>query len=207
LAVVRTVAERARGSVPVWDDTPARASATVSGQASASATHRAVGLAVHSALSELAASRDDMRAQVVLRVAARHARATAAATGCRIGAQHVGPLCAVAVRMFPPSSWDLIGSEHPAGDGTADLVWRSPGREVVIDEVKVSGLARVLVDSRTRAQIDRFRRWGVGEFGDLFAGVRLLALAGPLRSRWFPPVGSSTRLADTEWWWFEQGQP
>lgn len=140
----------------------------------------------------------------MLRVAAAHAKATAAATGCRIGAQHVAPTCAVGVRMFPPACWSFVGAEVRFGGGVADLVWRSSDGEVLIDEVKVTGLARVLEDSRTRTQIDRYRLWGRSEFGDLFEGVRLLALAGPLRSRWYPPTGPSQRLVDTRWWSFEQ---
>lgn len=176
----------------------------MSGQASQSATHRAVGVAVHATLGELAADRSALRAQVVLNASARHAREVASVSGCRVGAQHVAPLCAVAVRMFPPESWQFVGAEVPAGGGAADLVWRSPDGEVVVDEVKVNGLARVLEDSRTRSQIGRYRVWALGEFGDLFAGVRLLALAGPMRSRWYPPIGESQRLADTSWWWFEE---
>lgn len=117
--------------------------------------------------------------------------------------QHVAPMCSVAVAMFPPVGWDFRGAEVPAGDGVADLLWRSPEGEMLIDEVKVAGLARVLEDARTRAQIDRYRRWGRSEFGDQFVGVRLLALAGPTRSRWYPPTGPSRRLIDTEWWSFE----
>lgn len=105
--------------------------------------------------------------------------------------------------MFPPRDWVFCGAEVPADAGVADLVWRSSQGEMLIDEVKVTGLARVLEDSRTRAQIDRYRAWGRSEFGDLFVGVRLLALAGPMRSRWYPPTGPSRRLVDTEWWSFE----
>lgn len=179
----------------------------VSGTTTPSATHRAVGVATHAALGELAELRDELkgpgRTRLVLRVAARHARAAAASTGCRVGAQHVAPLCSVAVAMFPPHDWLFCGAEVRAGAGVADLVWRSAQGEMLIDEVKVTGLARVLEDSRTRAQIDRYRAWGRSEFGDLFVGVRLLALAGPMRSRWYPPTGPSRRLVDTEWWSFE----
>lgn len=180
----------------------------MSGTTAPSATHRAVGVATHLALGELAGRRDELsgpgRTRIVMRVAAQHAKAIAASSGCRIGAQHVAPMCAVAVAMFPPTGWSFVGAEVPAGPGAADLAWRSPEGEMLIDEVKVTGLARVLEDSRTRAQVDRYRAWGRAEFGDLFAGLRLLALAGPMRSRWYPPTGPSQRLVDTGWWSFDR---
>lgn len=107
---------------------------------------------------------------------------------------------AVGVRLFPPSPWRFVGSELPADSGRVDLVWEHARVGVVVDEVKVAGLGRVLEDAATRAQVARYRSWGSSRFGDRFCGVRLLALAGPMKSRLYPPVGAWRPLPGTELW-------
>lgn len=179
---------------------PRLGSGSVSGSAMASRTQTAVGTAVHGAVAELAAVRGEMSVATLLRVAGSQARAVSQSEDVRVGAQHVAPLAAVAVRLFPPSGWELVGDEVVLGHGRADLVWRSPTHEVVVDELKVAGLGRVVEDRATRDQLERHRSGGVAHFGDLFVGVRLLVLAGPLRSRFYPPWGRWRPLDQTPWW-------
>lgn len=172
----------------------------MTGRSTPSATMRAVGSATHAAVGELAQRRDELSSQLVLRVAARHARDVASSTRSTIGSQHVAPLCGIAVRLFPPRSWRFVGCEVPAERGAVDVVWAHEDHGVLVDELKVAGLARVVEDARTRGQVDSYRRWGVGEFGDTFLGVRLLTLSGPLKSRWYPPLGAWSLLVDSPWW-------
>lgn len=178
----------------------------MSGTATASMTQRAVGVAVHSTLAELAGSDVAVDVSSLLVVSGRHSRNVAASTGARVGAQHVAPLAAAGVRMFPPrGEWAFAGAEQPAGPARrVDLIWRNPLGEILIDEVKIAGFGRVLEDGDTRAQIAAYQQWGLSRFGDRFIGVRLLALAGPLRSRFHPPGGLGRPLAETGWWWWHE---
>lgn len=108
--------------------------------------------------------------------------------------------CGVGVyfSMFFRSTWEFIGAEVSLGAGRVDLLWRTAADLVVIDEVKMAGASDHIDDASTVAQIQRYSDAGLAEFGDRFAGVRLLPLGAPGRALWCAPGAQRVPLADAE---------
>lgn len=160
----------------------------------------AVGAAVGECVAELAPERGEVGLERLCAAAGRAARRHAAGTGVRVGAWQVASLAGVGLRLAPPLTWSFVGGELLAGGGRVDVVWQDRRGRRLVDEVKTAGFGRVLEDADVVAQVDRYRRWGLQQWEQQFLGVRVLALAGPLRSRFWPPAGPSRPLVDTEWW-------
>jgi hypothetical protein len=108
--------------------------------------------------------------------------------------------CAVGAyfALFWPQAWGFVGAEVSLGTGRVDLVWETHSGRVVIDEVKMAGHADMVDDAATVAQVRRYCDAATVEFGDRFAGVRLLPLAAPARALWCAPGAQRVRLADVE---------
>jgi hypothetical protein len=100
--------------------------------------------------------------------------------------------------IFHRPDWEFVGAEVDLGTGRVDLVWRTGSGLVVIDEVKMAGHADMVDDPATVAQVDRYLEAGRLQFGDRFAGVRLLPLAAPGRALWCSPSGQRCALAEAE---------
>lgn len=88
----------------------------------------------------------------------------------------------------PGPDWDLLSVESPLLQGRTDLVWEHCSFNwVVIDEIKAAATAAGAPSSEWLEQAKRYVRDGSTEYGDDFAGVRLVALHGSAYSRWLAP--------------------
>lgn len=78
-------------------------------------------------------------------------------------------------RFAPTTDWALLGCEFDTTGGRTDLAWQhtETGR-VFFDELKTHNRSVAALSSQTVAQAKRQGEGGVRQFGDLFAGVRVL---------------------------------
>ena len=79
-------------------------------------------------------------------------------------------------RYLPSPETLFLGTELSAGSGRVDLAWSSPAVGVFFDELKTWRHHTTMLDHSTNDQIHRYLDAGLAEFGDRFAGVRLLTL-------------------------------
>ena len=108
--------------------------------------------------------------------------------------------CAVSSYFFRfhRPTWSFVGAEVGLGSGRVDLVWKLPSGSYVIDELKTGALGDAIEDRHTLEQIGRYRAAATKQWGERFAGVRLLALTSPGRSRFHPAQGVPMDLADAD---------
>ena len=111
-------------------------------------------------------------------------------------------------RLAPSLDWNLLGCEYDTTGGRTDLAWQhaETGR-VFFDELKTHNRPITALASTTVAQATRQAEGGLRQFGDLFAGVRVLPfgalhlttliLPGQTRALLRPTREDPTRLADT----------
>lgn len=78
-------------------------------------------------------------------------------------------------RFAPTADWALLGCEFDTTGGRTDLAWQHTGTgRVFFDELKTHNRSVAALSSQTVAQAKRQGEGGVRQFGDLFAGVRVL---------------------------------
>lgn len=170
------------------------------------ATQRHAGLLVHQLVGEIAGLGNSAPPppEVLIERAAAAVKANPFPATERYGVIRVAGAVRIALDMSPVG-WQFLGCEVPAGRGRVDLVWGEPGRwgRVLIDEMKLAGFTGVVDDPTTHAQVLRYLTWGAGEFGNQFAGVRVLALSAPRRSLLFKASDPHTpsRLVGSDLWW------
>ncbi len=168
----------------------------------------AVGRAAHRVIGELAARRDLTAAELVELAWERAADAVAEAElGRRSRAARLTVAGAAAVylrRFLPPPGWQFLGAELRFESGArADLGWEAD--RVLLDELKlVSARGVPLGEGPTARQAAAYAEAGRARYGARFAGVRLLFLGAPGRSRLVLPGGRELPLADTA---YEFGTP
>lgn len=80
--------------------------------------------------------------------------------------------------------WASTGVEVRAGRAVADLVWTHTDGRVVFDELK-SGAPDPETDAELADQLMRLVEGGTELYGDKFAGVRLVPLEAPAKTRMF----------------------
>lgn len=153
----------------------------------------------------MAPVRDRVQVVDIFDVSADVIRDCAPGTSRRVVASQLVSCVAVAVRMMPPTGWALVKPAADVWGGVPDLVWRSPEGLVLVDELKSGGWRSRTVPARVADQVERYRSSGVTAAGDRFVGVRLLQLAAPLSSLFFPaePSAPPVVLPRSDWWWFE----
>lgn len=100
-------------------------------------------------------------------------------------------------RYLPANTTLFLGTELSAGDGRVDLGWSNQEVGVFFDELKTWRHHTTLIDHSASLQIRRYLDAGVAEFGDRFAGVRLLTLGHSGGSLAFTPDGTVKPLADS----------
>lgn len=93
-------------------------------------------------------------------------------------------------------SWKFVGAELGLGTGHIDLTFEQAGR-ILLDEVKSGIDSRIVLGRATNEQTDRYVRDGRELHGELFVGVRVLALADPGRSLLKTDTGVSQLLLET----------
>jgi hypothetical protein len=156
----------------------------IDGRAAGSAVHHVIGALLgdgirHPSPLELrryvAADPSVNRSAVVYRQAAKQRLLTAAA---------------VYFRLFAPAgTWELLGVEAAYGRNRADLVWRTSGGGVVIDEIKSGVALDRFENERLEQQVARLLTGGAATHGEPFGGVRVVLLATPARSYLARPDG------------------
>lgn len=185
--------------VPVW---PAR------DPASPEASARRTGVHVHRVIADIAPR--------VVAGADHHAAITEAVSRLvrgrdlgRMDRAHlrVSGLVHQYVRLFLPHGAAFIAAEVTAGGGRADLLWRHEAVGWFYDEIKTT-THPADSDEKLVAQLDRYRRAGLMQFGRGFAGVRLVPLGNSALAVRVRPDGayepldgstlSPTRLATME---------
>ena len=102
------------------------------------------------------------------------------------------------LRRLRPVGWELLGSEVPLGDATADLVYgrRTDGEltEVFIDEVK-SGRDPLAADDLPD-QVARLDAGGHRHWPGVFRGVRVATVARWSESRFWTSDGNTLSPAE-----------
>lgn len=95
-------------------------------------------------------------------------------------------LAATYFRAFKPEKSKFLGAEIFVGSRPVDLLWESRSGQFWIDEIK-SGLAKGFsARAGARSQANHHYENGLNEFGDRFAGVRVVLLRSPRNSYWVP---------------------
>lgn len=78
-------------------------------------------------------------------------------------------------RFAPTAPWELLGCEFDTGGGRTDLAWQNAETGVVFfDEIKTHNRSISEISVRVISQANGQAAGGVEQFGDLFAGVRIL---------------------------------
>ncbi|UUZ60572.1 hypothetical protein [Nocardioides sp. B-3] len=86
-----------------------------------------------------------------------------------------GHVCTYLRRFAPTAPWELLGCEFDTGGGRTDVAWRHTETGVVFfDEIKTHNRSISQISDRVIAQANRQAVGGMEQFGDLFAGVRIL---------------------------------
>jgi hypothetical protein len=163
--------------------------------------HVAVGTLVHQCAGALAEHRGEPPTLIAQRATEwvnGHARDTRVFGNlAKARAQITSCACSYLHRYAPGPDAQYLGSEVRLGGGRVDLAWFVPDLGVVIDELKTTAWVRLSVDATMLAQPQRYRRFGVAEWGDRFAGVRFLPLRNPGEARFIDPAGTVHRLAES----------
>ncbi len=97
--------------------------------------------------------------------------------------------------LLPPEAWSFVAAEPAISRLRPDLLWRegATGR-ILLDEIKTGGFSGRT--ERVDAQIGRYAVAAHAQYGDAFAGVRLVFTSYPARSVLCRPDGSVTPLND-----------
>lgn len=104
-------------------------------------------------------------------------------------------------RFFAPAGhWLLVGTELELGDSRADIVWRPQPGNYLVDELKSTAPTSLTPRDATTDQLARQLAGGRTNFGDAFAGIRLLALSAPRRSLFVSPTGALSPLYEETLW-------
>ena len=164
--------------------------------------HQAVGVMVHRAAGSLAEHRhlppSDLAGVVTDWVNANAKDTKVFGNLAKARAQITGCACLYLSRYAPGLEAEYLGTEieyHLNGDhGRVDLAWSVPGLGIVIDEIKTQSWTNLAVDDRMLEQVERYRRFGVAEWGDHFAGVRFLPLRFPSEMRFLGSAGAVESL-------------
>lgn len=160
--------------------------------------HIAIGSLVHQCAGALAEHRGEQPGVIAQRstewvnLAARDTKVFGNLAKAR--AQVTSLACAYLHRYAPGTDAEYLGAEIPFDGGRVDLVWSIPGLGVVIDELKTTAWVRLNVDAAMLAQPQRYREFGVQQWGTRFAGVRFLPLRNPGEARFITPDGVVHRL-------------
>lgn len=163
--------------------------------------HIAIGQLVHRCAGELAEERDQSRTALAGRItewvnaAAKDTRVFGNLPKAR--AQISSMAGAYLFTYAPGSDAQYIGAEVSFDGGRLDLVWFVPDLGVVIDELKTTAWVRLGVDNTMLEQAQRYRKYGAGQWDDLFAGVRFLPLLNPHEARFIDSTGAVHRLAES----------
>lgn len=161
-----------------------------------------VGLVTHAAIAILTPHLRDLTAVTI-------AERVLDVTGALVNGENInrrrvlmltaaGHTAAYLRRFAPDSPWELLGCEFDSTGGRTDLAWRNPETGLVFfDEIKthnrpITGLSAVVV-----GQVKRQAAGGVSQFGDLFAGVRLLPFGSLHLASLIHPDHKQVRLAAT----------
>jgi hypothetical protein len=86
------------------------------------------------------------------------------------------PMAGSYLRHFSRPGWRFLGSEVIVGSVALDLLWQQ-GSRMEADEVKSSASIPTLWRAAAQAQAAAQARAGRRHFGEVFAGVRVAALA------------------------------
>lgn len=170
-----------------------------------SAWHQAVGVMVHRAAGEFAERRHlaaPLLAQEVTEWVSLNAKDTKVFGNLsKARMQITGSACVYLTMHAPGPHAQYLGSEISYDidgvRGRIDLAWFVPDLGVVIDEIKTQSWTNLAVDARMLEQVHRYRVFGVGEWGDMFAGVRFLPLRFPSEMRFVTPDGGVHLLAES----------
>lgn len=95
-------------------------------------------------------------------------------------------------RFMFDAPWALLGSELVGRHARFDLAYQHADGTVVIDEIK-RGMSRN-GHTAVHAQVVRYQAMGRELWGSRFAGVRLLWLASPQLSQFYPTTRPNGRL-------------
>lgn len=142
--------------------------------------NREIGRRVHRVIGTLATDEEVSAARIVEAVGEMWRSEPVGGTVAASARVRCSSSVAVYFDRFRPQGWRLEGVEVRLEGAVADLVWRGPGSQVLIDEVK-SGVAN-LGDAATTNQLRRLCSGGSARWGRRFAGVRLVPLGSPARS-------------------------
>lgn len=167
--------------------------------------HQAVGMMVHRAAGDFAERRGlaaPVLAQQVTEWVNLHAKDTTVFGNLsKARSQITGATCVYLTRHAPGAHAQYLGAEISYDvdgvRGRVDLAWFVPGLGVVIDEIKTQSWTNLAVDARMLEQVHRYRVFGVGEWGEGFAGVRFLPLRYPTEMRFVTPDGDVHNLAQS----------
>lgn len=111
-----------------------------------------------------------------------------------------------AERLLPPRSWRYLGAEVADGSHRpVDGLWNSPFG-IVVDELKLTSLV-AKGDGPTSGQVAECVAFGermASRRGATFAGVRLIYLSAPRRSRLIA-TGIDSPLPETDLWFGDAG--
>jgi hypothetical protein len=163
--------------------------------------HIAVGQLVHRCAGDLAEHRSEPRTALAGRIiewvnlVAKDTRVFGNLAKAR--AQITSMAGAYLFSYAPGPDAQYIGAELAFDGGRLDLAWFIPDLGIVVDELKTTAWVRLGVDSKMLEQAQRYRVFGVAEWGDMFAGVRFLPLLNPNEARFIDPTGDVARLTDS----------
>lgn len=163
--------------------------------------HIAIGQLVHRCAGDLAEYRAEPRTvlagQIVewVNAVADDTRVFGNLTKAR--AQVSSMAGAYLFKYAPGADAQYVGAELSFDGGRIDLAWFVPDLGVVIDELKTTAWVRLGVDAKMLEQAQRYREFGVAEWGDQFAGVRFLPLLNPSEARFVSPDGTVHLLANS----------
>lgn len=167
--------------------------------------HQAVGVMVHRGAAALAGARSEPH-PVLAGTVTDWVNANAKDTKVfgnlsKARAQITGSICVYLARYAPGPDARYLGTEIAydlEGErGRIDLAWLVPDLGVVIDEIKTQSWTNLAVDDEMLAQVHRYRRFGISEWGDAFAGVRFLPLRFPSEMRFVEPDGTVQWLSES----------
>jgi hypothetical protein len=83
-------------------------------------------------------------------------------------------------RFFgPEADWQFAGAEVSTAGGRLDVVWQDGAERYLIDEIKAGRLSARDARDATARQVKKYLGIGAENWGDQFAGVRVLFLGTP----------------------------
>ncbi len=166
-----------------------------------SSWHLAIGQLVHRCAGELAEHRDEPRhvlAGHIIEWVNANAKDTRVFGNLPKARAQITSMAGAYLFIYAPTTdAQYLGTELAFDGGRLDLAWFVPDIGVVIDELKTTAWVRLGVDATMLTQAQRYREFGVAEWGDRFAGVRFLPLLHPHEARFIDQSGVVTRLGDS----------